>query len=567
VISDGSGAPSSDGRYLSFTNWYSGNLAVRDLTTGEHRNLTDEGTWDEPDRVAGCSVWSPDGVQIAYGWLNEDHWELRIVGFHGSKPRVLCCDEKIKAHYGIIPYTWSQDGKHILARFYRNPSPGEKVWEIVLVSVADGSARILRSLKGMVQWSPMSLSPDGRYVAYSRPVEGHGRSRDIFLLATDGSGEEVPLVEHPADDYGPIWTPDGKAIVFVSDRSSTYDAWLMQAVDGKPVGEPQLIRKDTGPMKPMGFTRQGSLYYRVYQRSFDIYTASIDPETGELLAPPTRTIRQFEGLNSSPAWSPDGKSLAYVSLRPSPGSARRRGVLVIRSMETGEEREFYPKVELHPVVGSGSLRWSPDGRYILCANLHITDTQTGDITVAAQVEVRENTHAAWSSDGRTIFYIREDVLHRSIVAHDLETGKEREFCQKEVGWPGLAVSPDGQQIAFAGGNALKVMPAEGGEARELLRLPDNELFGPGDGCTSFAWTPDGRYVLFRRFRRNQPEEPPMELWRIPSKGGEPQKLLEMHGLREMSVHPDGQRIFFPRGTWMQQVWAMENFLPGFTAGK
>ena len=59
----------------------------------------------------------------------------------------------------------------------------------------------------------MSLSPDGRYVAYSRPVEGHGRARDIYLLATDCSGEEASLVEHPADDYGPIWVPDGKSII------------------------------------------------------------------------------------------------------------------------------------------------------------------------------------------------------------------------------------------------------------------------------------------------------------------------------------------------------------------
>jgi len=41
-----------------------------------------------------------------------------------------------------------------------------------------------------------------------------------------------------------------------------------------------------------------------------------------------------------PTWSPDGKSLAYVSERTPPGSFRRRPVLVIRSVETGEEREL-----------------------------------------------------------------------------------------------------------------------------------------------------------------------------------------------------------------------------------
>ena len=88
------GAPSADGRYLSFTNWEHGNLAVYDCVTGEERDLTDEGTWDGPDQWAAHSVWSPDGKQIAYAWYNVDHWELRIVGFDGSEPRILYCNEK-----------------------------------------------------------------------------------------------------------------------------------------------------------------------------------------------------------------------------------------------------------------------------------------------------------------------------------------------------------------------------------------------------------------------------------------------------------------------------------------
>jgi len=95
-------------------------LAVHDLTTGEDRDLTNEGTWDIHQQWAGSSVWSPDGKQIAYGWWNEDHWELRIVGFDGSGPRVLYRNTEMKTYSdGIHPFTWSQDGKHILARFHK----------------------------------------------------------------------------------------------------------------------------------------------------------------------------------------------------------------------------------------------------------------------------------------------------------------------------------------------------------------------------------------------------------------------------------------------------------------
>ena len=506
VVSDFCGSPSPDGRYLSFVDWSyeaQGDLAIRDLTTGECRDLTDEATWDEPDQRAQFSRWSPDGVQIVYNWLNEGPWELRIIGLDGSKSRVLYHSEGNQVIH-IYPHTWSQDGKCILVDF-RKPDDTN---EIALVSVADGSVPVLKSLKNLPASHWMSLSPDGRYVVYARPVEEHSRLRDIFLLSTDGSGEEVPLVEHPADGYGPIWAPNGKSIVFISDRSGTYDAWLIQVADGKPVGEPQLIKRDTGPMRPMGFTREGSLYYGLLSSSTDVYTASIDPATGELLEPPTKAIQRFEGFNHSPAWSPDGKSLAYVSMRSPPGNARRRGVLVIRSVETGEERELHPEARLE------NLHWSPDGCSILCGrSLQIIDAQTGDVTSIVQFDPADRIgiyDCVWHPDGKAIFYIRVVISGQwphSIVAHDLETGKEKELFQGDIDWPGLAISPDGQWLVFADEYVLRMTPTVGGEPRVLHRLRDAERFSWGAVGSGLAWTVDGRYVLLGVHMPGQPEPP------------------------------------------------------------
>ena len=169
------------------------------------------------------------------------------------------------------------------------------------------------------------------------------------------------------------------------------------------------------------------------------------------------------------------------------------------------------------------------------------------------------------------------------MAHDLRTGREQELRQdicdpREPGvigiGPDLRISPDGRQLTFSprdfntGERLLKVMPAAGGEPRELLRLKDPERF-----CGS-RWTPDGRYILFGTRKRspNHPDEP-VELWRVPAEGGEPQKLLAMDGLLvidkllNLSIHPDGQRIVFTGGNQEAEVWIMENFLPGFTADK
>ncbi|MFC1716639.1 sigma-70 family RNA polymerase sigma factor [Candidatus Poribacteria bacterium] len=561
VCSDFCGAPSPDGRYLSFTNYRSdGNLAVRDLTTGECRDLTDEGTWDVPDRWAGDSIWSPDGKQIAYAWFNEYHWELHIVGFHGSKPRVLYRNEKMRSAYknphGIRLFTWSQDGEYILATFYRNPSPDKKVWTIVLVSVADGSVRVLKSLKNLHPGYWMCLAPDGRYVAYARPMEEHEGARDIFLLAADGSGKEVPLVEHPADDYAPVWSPDEKTMVFVSDRSGVYDAWFMQMVDGKPAGEPQLIKRGIGPILPMGFTQEGSLYYGLCATSTDVYIATMDPATGKILAPPMKITQRFEGFNHSPAWSPDGKSLAYVSLRPPPGSSLREAMLVIRSLETGKEREIHSEAQLL------NLRWSPDGHSILCGwrreALHLIDVQTGNVTPIIQFDPADRVNindSAWAPDGKTIFYIKDIEYSRSIMARDLETGRDKELCREGIGYVGLAVSPDGRQIAFTGEYAIKVMPAEGGEPRELLHLQRTEELPLR---SALAWTADGRYVLPGISGSGHET---LELCCIPAEGGEPEKLLTMEEVSDVSVHPDGQRIAFTGGYRdMMEVWTIENFL-------
>jgi tetratricopeptide (TPR) repeat protein len=66
------GAPSPDGRYLSYMKRKNGNLAVRDLITGESRLVTNDATGGCP-ACAYESIWSPDGKQIVYGWLTQEN--------------------------------------------------------------------------------------------------------------------------------------------------------------------------------------------------------------------------------------------------------------------------------------------------------------------------------------------------------------------------------------------------------------------------------------------------------------------------------------------------------------
>ncbi|MDA2925049.1 tetratricopeptide repeat protein [Acidobacteria bacterium AH-259-L09] len=545
---------SADGRYLLLEDWATHDLIAHDLATGKKRRLTNS---TDPRENIEPSVLSRDGKQVVYELHNREGFdELHIVGIDGSGDRLLYRNWETRS---IAPYAWSPDGKHILVKIRLR----DRTWQIALVSVADGSLRVLKSL----EWrSPqvVSLSPDGRYIVYDVPTEQDSPDRDIYLLSTDGRWE-APLIEHPAVDHSPVWAPDGKRVVVARARAGPTGLWVIPVADGKPQGSPELVKPDMGRIRPLGFTHDGSYYYALRTTAAnDIYTAEMDPATGKITMPPARAIERFVGSSRDPDWSPDGKYLAYVLTRgPVPYDPGSR-VLVIRSIETGEERELSPR------LNSFEPRWSPDGRFLLVGGVErgrfdlcrIIDAQTGDVVGMVQGDPGQSLRgASWSPDGKSIFYLLRHGTKKgtSILVRDLETGQEKELYR--VTSPerifDLVPSADGRHLAFLPPNktstALKLLPTMGGEPRELLRAQKEERIG------SLAWTPDGRYLLFGK---SHPTEKKVVLWRIPAEGGEPQKLgLAMEGLVHLRVHPDGRQIAFTARQFKQEVWVMENFLP------
>lgn len=345
------GAPTRDGRYLTLQDGESLDLAVRDLATGQKRRLTNKDP--RSFEFALLSVPSPDGKEVAYAWYNKDNFfDLRIVGLDGSKPRVLYSNAELAY---LEPTDWSPDGKNILAIFYGK----DKSNQIVLVSVTDGSVWVLKTFD---RESPgrARFSPDGRHIVYDFPQRPRSNEGDVFQLAVDG-GRETPLVQHPANDVVFDWTPDGKRILFGSDRSGTMGAWWIQIADGKPNGTPELVKPDLGQdVWPMGFTRDGSYYYAIRTGMSEVYIAELDLATGKLLAAPSPATQRFVGSNSKPDWSSDGRQLLYLSQR-GPGAWGARAICV-RDAESGEVRELASKLDR--VV---SARWSPDGRSLLAS--------------------------------------------------------------------------------------------------------------------------------------------------------------------------------------------------------
>lgn len=555
------GAPSPDGRYLTFVDWSTGDLAIRDLATGDKRRLTNKGPWSASTEFALFSIVSPDTKQVAYSWFAKDGYELRTIGLDTDRPRILYSNEEL-----VWPFDWSSDGEYILATF----SKPDRTNQIVLVSVADGSARVLKTLDWRFP-QKMSFSPDGRYVAYDFPPQEDSPNRDIFLLATDGT-REVPLVQHAANDLGPVWAPDGKRVVFASDRTGTVDAWAIQVAEGKPQGSPQLTKRDMGRVLPMGFTQDGSYYYGARTGMQDVYIAEMDAATGTLLVPPRPVTQYLVGSNAGPEWSPDGQYLAYI--RQQAFGLLKSHSIVIRFVETGEERQLPPTLA---DIGE-TLRWSPDQRSLLVTGrdnkgrpgAFLIDVNTGAVSAVAHGGPRTSVrYADWLPDGNAVIYVDSDFRaptgpRSRIVVRDLESAQENErYVTASSLISSMAVSPDGQSLAFAGRHAgttapeqaayLMVMPVVGGEPRTLLRGPQSKAF------RVLAWTPDGRDVLFQK-RGVTPGE--HEVWRLPAQGGDPQPFAP--GVKvgfNLRFHPDGQQVAFDAGEEKAEVWVLENFLP------
>ena len=575
---DATGAPSPDGRYLSFVNWMTGDLAVRDLGTGKNRNLTDEGTWSGKSQFAYYSIWLPDGQRIAYTWWNQDFYELRVVGVDGGKPAVVYRNEEL---VWIRAHAWSPDGKRILALFRKK----DRTNQIALVSTTDGTAQVVKTLDWRYPLI-MSLSPDGRTIAYDLVSDKDAdisATRDIYLLAADGSRESV-LVRHPANDYGPMWTPDGRRIVFASDRAGATGAWMIEVREGQPPGPARLVNASIRRMFPMGFVRGGALYfgYANFENGGNVYSAALDPETGEVVQAPARAIEQFEGENTSPAWSPDGQHLAYLSRRGSSPFGAGSWTIRIRRTETGEERELVPKLDRLRNQRDSPPQWSPDARFLLISGvdlkgregLYRLDVKTGEAAlVAGDSEGRPMRRHLWSRDGKTIYHqasrLQEGQPRPALIARDLETGRETVLYRGHM--DGLALSPDGRQLAFVaqgdqkGTHSLKLLAVEGGTPRDLLSNLPAEKF---PNLSGLAWAADGRHLIYG-FRVGEgpagawPEPQVLGLWRVPVAGGKPQRLgIEADVLRDLTVHPDGRRLAFTAGSPAHaEVWLLENFLP------
>lgn len=536
---DVDGVLTADGKYIRRLERAGGDVTQFDVATGQTSRITNKGP--RVERVYFVEGWafSRDGKRVAFDRETKDAGSnLWVRDLDGTNLRALYSES------GAQPFDWSPDADLIVALRRTPGGPGN---QLVLISTADGSVRVLRSIAAA--WYMLTrarFSPDGRYIAFSLVGEGHPAHGDVNVMATDGRNEVV-VAAHPAEDQLLDWTPDGRSLLFRSDRSGTWDVWTVRMAGGKPQGEPELLKKDFGRYAQMlGLAPDGSLYYRTVSPSGRLYLGEVDLETGQVLAPPAPVTTRYNGAPSRISWSPDGRRLLYVSFGRAMGNGNNN--LTIRSAETGEER--FLSTSLRNVW---DIKWAPDGRSLLAWGMTVSgnaqfrvDAETGEITKLAEGRWAPKI----SQDGKTMVFMAQGTIRR----RNLDTGEES--AVENVGRNTYAdVSPDCRHIVFDEDGAVKIMSLDGGEPRELFREPRSSVL---------AWTRDGRYIIAQAMDdKTGWYAATSEIWRVPVQGGTPLKLdLAIAGMQNFALHPDNRRFAYSvnEGT-KTELWVLENFLP------
>lgn len=538
----GEGSPSPDGRFYSFTDWTTGDLAIHDLISGGNRHVTAFASGEDATR----GVFSPDGRELAYAFSTKaSAYDLRLINVDGTGGRVLLPSRSDIRYIG--PAAWSPDGRQLLVVVKHADASNQ----LVLLGVRDGSLRVLKSFDW--RWpGSASFSADGKYIAYDFPPKESSPDRDIYVLAVDAT-RETRVIADSADQRLLGWTPDGGNLLFSSSRRGAPSVWMLPMSRGAAGREPFLAKADVWGIIPGGFSRK-AYFYGVSIEKPRAYTALLDGEGERLIGQPTRV----EPLTwtAMPDWSPDGKQLAYTVREESDFGSLGPQQLVIRSADGNEARRIALDFEAGFVLG-----WAPDGKSVALRGIFkgawqvrrlALGTGKSTLLVPGNLFVRM---LSWTPDGKSVLFPRKlapadssSPRVEALVLRDVETGAEQELLRRRDGFGPFSLSPDGRQLAFAAMREGDSLPAI--QVLALASRTVRVVYPKRTGTSALSWTADGQNLLFA--------EGDSTLIRVDLNSGSVRRGFSYPKMGGLRIHPDGRRIAFGTMVWKSELWMMEH---------
>ncbi len=340
---------------------------------------------------------------------------------------------------------------------------------------------------------------------------------------------------------------DGRWVVHAKVENGRPGIWVRQTATTSdiPVVPPADVRLDGLTFSPDGTY----VYYVAYPMNFGAANLYRVPVLGG--AP----MRVLEDIDSAPAFSPDGRRMAFIR-----GDVARGIVhLMVASIDGTAARSIS--------TGTASIRfsaetpaWSPDGSTLLAiAREHVLkgvivaiDAGTGAVT-RLRGDWRRTQNLQWMPDGRSFIVDgidRVGTVNSQIWQVAFPSGERRRVTNDLDSYTGVSLSADGSVLATvqtAQQSKLWVVPAGGGEGKELAGAPGRTV-----GALGIAWTPDGRLVF------TSDAGAASQLWIARPNGSDVRQLTSGETIAAYpAVSADGRWIYYtgqtPEGT---TIWRM-----------
>jgi TolB protein len=300
-------------------------------------------------------------------------------------------------------------------RIVYDGQPDDKTpYEIYAVNV---TTRHVSNLSDNPDWDDYypDVSPDGKRIVFASNREGG--LNDIYIMNSNGSHQSV-LTDNGAS-LAPVWSPDGKKIAFLSGGSGSWDIYTMSA-DGSNKIRLTNQANNTYPLRPNDFT---------FAWSPDGTQIVFAPNDGSI-----RVIKiDGSGVTTLsnehdlyPVWSPDGKKIAFSSDRTGDW-----GIYLINADGSGT-------VSLIPPVGAFYPIWSPDGKKLAFQShqdIYVVNADGSALTNLTKSSARDED-PAWSPDGTRIAFKSGGKLYTmNIDGSDVvQMGNGESWYGFSIGW-------------------------------------------------------------------------------------------------------------------------------------
>ncbi len=514
-------------------------IFVKRLATGEERRLMSDSFDDiQP-------AWAPDGRTILFVRSRQAGKKLEpgdVFGqYDGGDLWALDVrtGKETKLLDNAFNPAFSPDGQRIaLDSSWAGP---RRIW--VVNSVGSNPQQMTSDVSEAVVHVRPRWSPDGTRIVFQN-IE-----RTKFdIRVVDTSTKKLTWVTNDlARDLNPVWSSSGQFVYFSSDRGGGLNVWrIAVASEGSPASLPQQLTTGAGQDVEIAVSSDGKrLAFAILKQNADLWELPVSPETGLPEGPPREVIATTRE-DSRGAWSPDQNSIAFNS--------DRTGEMNIwlyflkdsstRQLTRGSGGDFQPN-------------WSPDGKRIAFftsrsgnADIWAVDVGSGQLrqlTKSPSIDV----NPFYSPDGSRIAYQSDQSGRLEVWVMGAEGAAPKQLTRVGVSGHFLRWTRDGRSILFrcpcSGKSQSLLVDVEGGEPVPVAEIT---------GGAHMSFSPDGSRVMDVLAHK--------VLWVSPLRSGAPEKVFEFDDSDSRIDYPvwspDGRRVLFdrfrPQGG---DIWMMEGF--------